>query len=341
MSIPLASRWTVLLFVVLAASRPAYGSGSGCEAFKRVAPATVLILSKEARGLRTGSGVLIDRSRRLVLTAAHVAYGAKDMRVLFSEWNDNRIISSRTHYVRDFERRALTAKPVWFDRKRDVALLKLSRVPKNTQAVRLAKESPKPGETIFAVGNSSLNLGGLFGLVAGTTRGVYARSWDGVTVIDSTIATNQGDSGGPVVNANGELVGIVSMGTSGGNTLRTDSPLYSKQSLDLSIDISEIRKVLAAARATESQRSTKNPLAGILSDSDIESLNRSISAAETALRRLRRDSEVKATSSAEDRNARNLKPNETSDSTTLDEGDILVGGVRIPRALTADAFYGK
>lgn len=88
----------------------------------------------------------------------------------------------------------------------DLALIKLERMPVGAKALKLADSSAvRNGETVFAVGNS---------LGAGTciVRGIVsdrARKINGKTMIMNDCQTNPGNSGGPLFNKQGEVIGTV------------------------------------------------------------------------------------------------------------------------------------
>ena len=81
----------------------------------------------------------------------------------------------------------------------DLALLKLSRVPRNATPLQFARGEVKTGERIFVIGNS---------LGAGTciTSGIISdNNRNGQLMYDCP--TNPGNSGGPVFNYKGEVIG--------------------------------------------------------------------------------------------------------------------------------------
>jgi serine protease Do len=89
----------------------------------------------------------------------------------------------------------------------DVALLQLQGLSKNANEPSLPLCVRKPasvGEDIIVIGNP-------LGLQATTTRGIVSgvRSDDGSTLIQIDAPVNPGNSGGPVINYNGEVIGIV------------------------------------------------------------------------------------------------------------------------------------
>jgi S1-C subfamily serine protease len=134
-----------------------------------------------------GSGVIIDSSG-LVVTNDHVVANSAEIRVRLS----NGRIYSATIVGRD----PLT----------DLALLRIA--PKSPlPALTLATSAPKVGEKVVALGNPlGYATSASLGIVSGLKR-TYTDA-DPVNYIQHDAAINPGSSGGPIVNRNGEIVGI-------------------------------------------------------------------------------------------------------------------------------------
>ena len=133
-----------------------------------------------------GSGFLIS-SDGLVLTNAHVIDGARDVTVKLSD------------------HREFKAKVLGSDRSSDIAVLKLEG--NNFPTVRLGNSDQ------LAVGDYVLAIGEPFGLEETATAGIVSakgRSLPGgyVPFIQTDAAVNPGNSGGPLFDAGGAVVGI-------------------------------------------------------------------------------------------------------------------------------------
>ncbi|MGC9421683.1 Do family serine endopeptidase [Vibrio sp.] len=151
------------------------------------------------RGL--GSGVIIDAKHGHVVTNYHVINGAEKIRV-------------QLHDGREFD-----AELVGGDQMADIALLKLNKAKSLTQMPIADSDALRVGDFAVAIGNP-------FGLGQTVTSGIIsALGRSGLNIenfenfIQTDAAINSGNSGGALVNLNGELIGINTaiLGPNGGN----------------------------------------------------------------------------------------------------------------------------
>jgi len=161
---------------------------------------------------KIGSGVIIDPNGYIV-TNAHVVGGAQHVRVLVptvtaNESTDEPVISRS---------RSVDARVVGADEDVDLAVLKIEAT--GLPALRLGDYNKvRQGDFVFAFGSPE-------GLQDSVTMGVVstpARQLDpdsSMVYVQSDAATNPGNSGGPLVNVDGELIGINTfiLSQSGGN----------------------------------------------------------------------------------------------------------------------------
>ncbi len=139
-----------------------------------------------------GSGVIISEDGYIV-TNNHVVNGAEDIKVTL---NDNR---------------EFTAKIIGCDETTDLALIKIEA--SGLPAIVIGdSDELKVGEWVLAIGNPfNLTSTVTAGIVSAKARHVGG-SQNGIeSFIQTDAAINQGNSGGALVNARGELVGINSM----------------------------------------------------------------------------------------------------------------------------------
>lgn len=138
----------------------------------------------------SGSGVIIS-SDGYIVTNNHVVDGADELTVTL---NDNREFSARI---------------IGTDKTSDLALIKVDG--KNLPFLVVGdSEKLKIGEWVIAVGNPfNLNSTVTAGIVSAKARSLYANGVE--SFIQTDAAINQGNSGGALVNTQGELVGINAM----------------------------------------------------------------------------------------------------------------------------------
>ena len=209
------------------------------EVFKKTLPSTVLIVSKGEDGLSVGTGVLVDAEKKLVATAYHVVQGSQHVVVFFpSKDSEGDVITDPRHYFDDAERLAIPAEVAASAPEHDLSVLRLERLPKGAEAIPLAKDGPKTGQSVHAIGNSGIADDALWRYSPGKVRNVYSKRWKAATdqyaarVVETTLPANPGDSGGPVVNDQGQLVGI------------THGFDPNQQAVGLSIEVRELRKLM-------------------------------------------------------------------------------------------------
>ncbi len=139
-------------------------------------------------GTSSGSGVFVSRGG-LLLTAAHVVGGGKQLTVE---------LSSRVR---------LPATVIRIDSDADVALLQVTGA--GFQPARYsAQPLLQPGNDVFVVGSP---LGDTYAL--SVSRGVVSgiRKINGVEYVQTDAAINHGNSGGPMFDGAGNLIGIVAL----------------------------------------------------------------------------------------------------------------------------------
>ena len=138
----------------------------------------------------TGSGVIIS-SDGYIVTNNHVVEGADELTVTL---NDNREFSARI---------------IGTDKSTDLALIKIDG--KNLPTLPIANsDNVKVGEWVIAVGNPfGLNNTVTAGIISAKARSLGQNGVE--SFIQTDAAINKGNSGGALVNTQGELVGINAM----------------------------------------------------------------------------------------------------------------------------------
>jgi S1-C subfamily serine protease len=203
-----------VLATVSATPAPSFASGEEAkslqELYETAGPGVVQVISisvasrdpffggQEAR--RLGSGFVIDEAGHIV-TNYHVVEGANNMEVGFSGED------------------GVEAEIVGIDPSTDIAVLKIG-----SQA-RALTPLPLGNSDAVQVGDSVVAIGNPFGLDRTLTAGIVSavqrniRAPNGFTIskaIQTDASINQGNSGGPLLNARGEVIGVNSQILTGG-----------------------------------------------------------------------------------------------------------------------------
>lgn len=137
-----------------------------------------------------GSGFVIDGKEGLIVTNNHVIESADEISVNFHDGSKLKV-----------------DKVLGRDTKTDLALLKVT--PKKPLAAVTFGSSAamKVGDWVMAIGNP-FGLGGsvTVGIISATRRDINAGPYDDFLQTDAAI--NKGNSGGPLFNMNGEVIGV-------------------------------------------------------------------------------------------------------------------------------------
>ena len=179
-------KFVSLCFVVLL-SLPSFAFGikekNPVDIYEKINPAIVIVDSQLSDGISCGTGCIIDKSG-IILTSAHVIDIGKTVVVTTSNGQnyDAKIIKH-------------------LGQNKDIALLKINTAEK-LKTVKLGdSEKVKVGQKVFAIGNP-------FGFSGTLTQGIVSRIDYTKGRIQTDAAINPGSSGGPLLNVNGEIIGI-------------------------------------------------------------------------------------------------------------------------------------
>jgi|HigsolmetaAR202D_1030399.scaffolds.fasta_scaffold00949_8 serine protease Do len=134
-----------------------------------------------------GSGFIVSPDG-YILTNAHVVQGASQVTVKLTD------------------RREYTAKVIGVDERTDVAVIKIDA--QNLPTVKIGDPSKlKPGEWVIAIGSPfGFENSVTAGIVSATSRSMGNNNY--APFIQTDVAVNPGNSGGPLFNMKGEVVGI-------------------------------------------------------------------------------------------------------------------------------------
>ena len=169
------------------------GAISWQDVYEKVMPSVVSITSFDGRSASTGTGVIMDAGG-YIITNAHVVEDATQIRVLLTDG------------------RELEARCVGADVLSDLAVLRVNAaglIPAefgDSDALRV-------GDEVIAIGDPlGVELRGTMtdGIISGINRDLRSGSRT-MTLLQTTAALNSGNSGGPLVNCYGQVVGINTM----------------------------------------------------------------------------------------------------------------------------------
>lgn len=222
---------------------------SAADAFNKVSPAVVIIstvgttsngfTSSQYEGM--GSGFIINEEG-YILTNYHVIEGAKDITVTLSDGNE------------------VPGTVVNYDQEKDLAMIKLKEGTKVPAVAELGdSDELYPGAEVIAIGTPlSKNLAYTLtkGVISGNDRTIETQNGTSVHLLQTDAAINAGNSGGPLVNTKGQVIGINSMKLGSQSTgsatvegigfaipineVKSQIDTLSKQILNLGIKIREI-----------------------------------------------------------------------------------------------------
>lgn len=174
---------------------------------------TTWVLAKGSDGMTSGTGVLVDDERKLVITNAHVIGDARSTVIFFPDMDGDRAEVDREHYKKNARELGIRGQVIAVDRKRDLALIELSKLTEGAQAIEMATKSVTPGTAVHSIGNPGVS-GALWVYSGGKVRAVYKKRFrtgageHNFEVVETDSLINSGDSGGPVVNTDGQLVAV-------------------------------------------------------------------------------------------------------------------------------------
>jgi len=195
------SLWLLLFLLIPAPSQASQDLLP--DLVRRIKPSAVAIETYDSRGekLSRGSGFFVEADR--IVTNRHVLEGAYRAEV-----------HSSTGTV--FPVRGVLA----VDAEGDIALLKIDRPTAEIKPLPLDKTSPQEGESVVVIGNP-------LGLEGSVTNGIVSAVRDIPTfgrIIQITAPISSGSSGSPVVNMQGQVIGIATLQITGGQSVNFAIP---------------------------------------------------------------------------------------------------------------------
>lgn len=151
--------------------------------YAKITPAIVAIDAQLPDGISSGTGCIVTNDG-VILTSSHVIDGSSDIDVTI-------------HSGKVYKAKVITI----LGKTNDLALIKIN-APDRLPTIKLgASEDIKVGQKVLAIGNP-------FGFSDTLTQGIVSRIDYTKNKIQTDAAINPGNSGGPLLNSQGEVIGI-------------------------------------------------------------------------------------------------------------------------------------
>jgi hypothetical protein len=185
-----------------AASKPSLADEPKfAELVARSMPSVVLLLNTQSDGaVKYGAGLLIERG--LVLTSQHVVADAKTLGAMLYDARRTSYTpmdGGLSRYLFENHTAIVKATMVGGDTTSDLALIRIDADTSRYPTLPIAREPVKPGDRVLALGHPQETVWSF-------TQGVVGAIQQGAIQHDAAIS--HGSSGGPLLNARGEVVGI-------------------------------------------------------------------------------------------------------------------------------------
>jgi len=173
------------------------------------------IFSQQYTRSSLGSGLIIDGTKGRVITNYHVVARATEIKVITSD-------------QQEYKARILGSDP-----RSDLAVLQIENAQKLPEARLGDSDDLMIGETVIAIGNPfGLSHTVTTGVVSAIDRSVRAQEQVYRHFIQTDASINPGNSGGPLLNIEGEIIGI-------------NTAIYQKaQGIGFAIPVNKVRRVV-------------------------------------------------------------------------------------------------
>jgi S1-C subfamily serine protease len=176
------------------------------ELYRRAVPGVVWVVVKDGHG----SGWVLDRKERLIVTNHHVVESDDEPLVVFPEFRNGRVIAEKSFYLE--RKKYEIGRVVMKDAGHDLAIVRLDALPECAAELALAPGPANPGQRVHSIGQPGAS-GGLWVYSTGFVRQVYTTPLDqpgrpNVRLVETSVPINPGDSGGPMVDDDGRVLGV-------------------------------------------------------------------------------------------------------------------------------------
>ena len=220
----------LIFFLMISIAFPVYATSSVPKSVINATESVVRVLAEYSGGYATGSGFVIksDKNETLIVTNYHVVEGNP---------------YSISIWLGDEE--SVSATILAYTSQKDMCILKLA-YPVGLKPLAFAENGAQQGEAVYAVGfpgaadylsdkeaHTSADATITDGIVSAVREATVSRYGTPTKILQINAAINSGNSGGPLFNANGEVVGINTYG------------INDSQGIFGAIDVSELKTFLA------------------------------------------------------------------------------------------------
>lgn len=185
------------------------GEKSAEEIYELISPSVVAITAESPTATSSGTGFFYNNGSTIV-TNYHVIEDCQSAYITLPNGQNYDVLSV-----------------LGYDKDKDIAILKVDYEAGKPLTSR--DTEVKTGETVYAIGNS---LGFLEGSLSEGIVSTAKREIDGYTYIQTTAAVTHGNSGGPLIDAYGKIIGIVSAGFGDGLDLNLAIPVSQISTID-------------------------------------------------------------------------------------------------------------
>ena len=217
------------------------GNSNVAKAANVIAPSVVTIDSVSSNSESVGTGIIVTTDGE-ILTNNHVVEGATEVRVR---------LNGQTSPI--------TAKVLATDPGNDMALIKLNNATGLTAATFADADSFAVGDPVVAVGYALALDGGpsvTSGIISALNRTLEIDNGALDGLIQTDAAISSGNSGGPLINMNGQVIGINTAVATGGSSSTASN-------IGFAIGVAEIQRAAKLLRANATGTTPEQGYLGI------------------------------------------------------------------------------
>jgi tetratricopeptide (TPR) repeat protein len=237
----------VLFLLTTLSVRTRADEPASSELYQKTLRSTAMVVVPNGDKASQGTGWLIDRDRKLLVTNRHVVGAQKQIQAVFPIYQNGELVAERTYYLKEAAR--YRGRVIETHAAHDLAIVQLDFVPSTARSLKLAPERPRSHDSVLLIGNPGGNPN-LWIPAVGTIQNapperVRIKFTDQdlearVDVFETKTPVRPGSSGGPVVNKDGALVAV----TSG----------VDRETRVVGIDVSEVREFVTGFYHNEGTR---------------------------------------------------------------------------------------